>query len=53
MKERHLEIHLFIARFKESQGEIEGSNVEYELLDSKVPLGLLKAIIKHVNFEHR
>lgn len=53
MVQRRPEIHLFAARFKESRGDIKGSGAEYELLDSELAPGLLEAIIKHANFEHR
>ncbi|BBN13071.1 pre-mRNA-processing factor 39 [Marchantia polymorpha subsp. ruderalis] len=50
---RRPEIHLFAARFKEFQGDIKGARAEYELLSSDLAPGLLEAVIKHANFEHR
>ncbi|KAJ7296353.1 hypothetical protein O6H91_Y128900 [Diphasiastrum complanatum] len=50
---RRPEIHLFGARFKEQQGDINGARSEYELLSSEVAPGLLEAIVKHANFEKR
>ncbi|CAM6096792.1 unnamed protein product [Calypogeia fissa] len=50
---RRPEIHLFAARFKESQGDIKGASAEYELLDTELAPGLVEAVIKHANFEHR
>ncbi|KAI9181127.1 hypothetical protein LWI28_011751 [Acer negundo] len=47
------EIHLFAARFKEQNGDIEGANAAYQLVHSEISPGLLEAIIKHANMERR
>ncbi|PON66832.1 Tetratricopeptide-like helical domain containing protein [Trema orientale] len=50
---RQPEIHLFAARFKEQSGDIEGARAAYQLVHSETTPGLLEAIIKHANMEHR
>jgi pre-mRNA-processing factor 39 len=50
---RQPEIHLFSARFKEQNGDIPGARAAYELLNSEISPGLIEAIIKHANMEHR
>lgn len=51
--QRQPEIHLFSARFKEQQGDIPGSRAAYQLVHTEISPGLLEAIIKHANMEHR
>lgn len=50
---RQPEIHIFAARFKEQMGDIPGARAEYEFLCTELAPGLLDAIIKHANMEHR
>ncbi|XP_012483975.1 pre-mRNA-processing factor 39-1 isoform X1 [Gossypium raimondii] len=50
---RQPEIHLFAARFKEQNGDIEGAQAAYHLVHSEISPGLLEAIIKHANMECR
>ncbi|XP_008459959.1 pre-mRNA-processing factor 39-1 isoform X2 [Cucumis melo] len=50
---RRPEIHLFAARFKEQNGDITGARASYQLVHSEISPGLLEAIIKHANMEHR
>ncbi|XWS47036.1 hypothetical protein CRYUN_Cryun14cG0118800 [Craigia yunnanensis] len=50
---RQPEIHLFAARFKEQNGDIPGALAAYQLVHSETSPGLLEAIIKHANMEHR
>ncbi|XP_027349705.1 pre-mRNA-processing factor 39 isoform X1 [Abrus precatorius] len=50
---RQPEIHLFCARFKEQVGDIDGARAAYQLVHSEISPGLLEAIIKHANMEHR
>eukprot|EP00246_Nothoceros_aenigmaticus_P007867 TRINITY_DN2206_c0_g2_i2.p1 TRINITY_DN2206_c0_g2~~TRINITY_DN2206_c0_g2_i2.p1 ORF type:complete len:724 (+),score=173.25 TRINITY_DN2206_c0_g2_i2:90-2261(+) len=50
---RRPEIHLFSARFKELQGDVPGARAEYDLLNSELSPGLLEAIVKYANLEHR
>ncbi|KAK9944990.1 hypothetical protein M0R45_010523 [Rubus argutus] len=50
---RQPEIHLFAARFKEQSGDIPGAQAAYQLVHSEISPGLLEAIIKHANMEHR
>ncbi|MBA0790955.1 hypothetical protein Gohar_015567 [Gossypium harknessii] len=50
---RQPEIHLFAARFKEQNGDIEGAQAAYHLVHSEISPGLLEAIIKHANMEWR
>ncbi|PIN14708.1 mRNA processing protein [Handroanthus impetiginosus] len=50
---RQPEIHLFAARFKEQHGDISGAQAAYQLVHTGISPGLLEAIIKHANMEHR
>ncbi|PIA36235.1 hypothetical protein AQUCO_03400267v1 [Aquilegia coerulea] len=50
---RQPEIHLFAARFKEQTRDIPGARAAYQLVHSGIFPGLLEAIIKHANMEHR
>ncbi|XP_057964062.1 pre-mRNA-processing factor 39-1 isoform X2 [Malania oleifera] len=50
---RQPEIHLFAARFKEQNRDIEGARAAYQLVHTEISPGLLEAIIKHANMEHR
>lgn len=50
---RQPEIHLFAARFKEQNGDIAGARAAYQLVHTEISPGLLEAIIKHANMEHR
>ncbi|XP_010264873.1 PREDICTED: pre-mRNA-processing factor 39 isoform X2 [Nelumbo nucifera] len=50
---RQPEIHLFAARFKEQHGDIPGARAAYQLVHSGISPGLLEAVIKHANMEHR
>ncbi|XP_073063574.1 pre-mRNA-processing factor 39-1-like isoform X6 [Primulina eburnea] len=50
---RQPEIHLFAARFKEKHGDISGARAAYQLVHTGISPGLLEAIIKHANMEHR
>ncbi|XP_022954297.1 pre-mRNA-processing factor 39-like isoform X1 [Cucurbita moschata] len=50
---RQPEIHLFAARFKEQNGDIAGARASYQLVHTEISPGLLEAIIKHANMEHR
>ncbi|KAF5822069.1 putative tetratricopeptide-like helical domain superfamily [Helianthus annuus] len=50
---RQPEIHLFAARFKEQGGDIAGARASYQLVHAEISPGLLEAIIKHANMEHR
>ncbi|GKU86209.1 hypothetical protein SLEP1_g763 [Rubroshorea leprosula] len=50
---RQPEIHLFAARFKEHNGDVEGARVAYQLVHAEISPGLLEAIIKHANMERR
>ncbi|XP_031281026.1 pre-mRNA-processing factor 39-like [Pistacia vera] len=47
------EIHLFAARFKEQNEDIDGSRAAYQLVHTEISPGFLEAIIKHANMEHR
>ncbi|CAK9162169.1 unnamed protein product [Ilex paraguariensis] len=47
------EIHLFAARFRDQHGDIPGARTAYQLLHTEISPGLLEAIIKHANMEHR
>lgn len=49
---RQPEIHLFAARSREHSGDIAGARSSYQLVHEISP-GLLEAIIKHANMEHR
>ncbi|GLU07813.1 hypothetical protein SLE2022_247590 [Rubroshorea leprosula] len=50
---RQPEIHLFAARFKEHNGDVEGARAAYQLVHAEISPGLLEAIIKHANMERR
>ncbi|VAI53145.1 unnamed protein product [Triticum turgidum subsp. durum] len=50
---KQTEIHLFSARFKELTGDTDGARAEYQHLHSVLYPGLLEAIVKHANMEHR
>ncbi|GMP90565.1 hypothetical protein CsSME_00041631 [Camellia sinensis var. sinensis] len=50
---RQPEIHLFAARFKEHSGDIPGARSAFQLVHTEISPGLLEAIIKHANMEHR
>ncbi|XP_030934146.1 pre-mRNA-processing factor 39 isoform X3 [Quercus lobata] len=50
---RQAEIHLFAARFKEQNGDIPGAQGAYQLVHTEISPGLLEAIIRHANMEHR
>ncbi|XP_059626092.1 pre-mRNA-processing factor 39-1 [Cornus florida] len=50
---RQPEIHLFAARFKEQSGDIPGARAAYQLVHTEISPGLLEAITKHANMEHR
>lgn len=47
------DIHLFAARFKEHNGDIEGARAEYQFIYSECSSVLLEAIVKHANMEYR
>ncbi|KDP26468.1 hypothetical protein JCGZ_17626 [Jatropha curcas] len=50
---RQPEIHLFAARFREQSGDIPGARAAYQLVHSEIAPGLLEAVVKHANMEHR
>ncbi|KAL8259014.1 hypothetical protein R6Q59_026967 [Mikania micrantha] len=50
---RQPEIHLFAARFREHGGDIAGARASYQLVHTEISPGLLEAIVKHANMEHR
>ncbi|GLT41307.1 hypothetical protein SLA2020_153820 [Shorea laevis] len=50
---RQPEIHLFAARFNEQNGDVEGARAAYQLVHTEISPGLVEAIIKHANMEHR
>ncbi|KAM3731179.1 hypothetical protein ACB098_12G143000 [Castanea mollissima] len=50
---RQAEIHLFAARFKEQNGDIPGARGAYQLVHTEISPGLIEAIIRHANMEHR
>ncbi|XP_042517188.1 pre-mRNA-processing factor 39-like isoform X1 [Macadamia integrifolia] len=50
---RQPEIHLFAARFKEQTGDVAGACAAYQLVHSGISPGLLEAVVKHANMEHR
>ncbi|KAI3915646.1 hypothetical protein MKX01_015471 [Papaver californicum] len=50
---RQPEIHLFAARFREQSGDIQEARAAYQLVHSGISPGLLEAITKHANMEHR
>lgn len=52
-QQRVPEIHLFAARFKEQNVDIDGARAAYQLVHTEISPGLLEAIIKHANMEHR
>lgn len=52
-EQRQPEIHLFAARFREQSGDIPGARAAYQLVHDEISPGLLEAIIKHANMEHR
>ncbi|XP_044502717.1 pre-mRNA-processing factor 39-like isoform X4 [Mangifera indica] len=47
------EIHLFAARIKEQNEDIDGARAAYQLIHTEISPGLLEAIIKHANMERR
>ncbi|KAL3517738.1 hypothetical protein ACH5RR_020327 [Cinchona calisaya] len=47
------EIHLFAARFREQHADIAGARAAYQLVHTEISPGLLEAIVKHSNMEHR
>lgn len=51
--QRQPEIHLFAARFSEHSGDIPRARAAYQLVHAEISPGLLEAIIKHANMEHR
>ncbi|CAI0434610.1 unnamed protein product [Linum tenue] len=51
--QRQPDIHLFAARFKEQNADIPGARAAYERVHTEIAPGLLEAIIKHANMEHR
>ncbi|KAK1367736.1 RNA-processing protein, HAT helix [Heracleum sosnowskyi] len=50
---RRPEIHLFAARFREHSGDIPGARAAYQLVHAEMAPGLLEAVAKHANMEHR
>ncbi|KAL3647698.1 hypothetical protein CASFOL_008666 [Castilleja foliolosa] len=50
---RQPEIHIFAARLKEQRGDVSGARAAYQLVHTEISPGLLEAIIKHANMEHR
>ncbi|KAJ8899470.1 hypothetical protein K2173_018444 [Erythroxylum novogranatense] len=50
---RQPKIHLFAARFKEQRGDIPGARAAYQCVHAEIAPGLIEAIIKHANMEHR
>ncbi|KAI3943912.1 hypothetical protein MKW92_025835 [Papaver armeniacum] len=50
---RQPEIHLFAARLREQSGDIQEARAAYQLVHSGISPGLLEAINKHANMEHR
>lgn len=52
-EQRQPEIHLFEASFRESHGDISRAEAAYQLVHTGISPGLLEAIIKHANMEHR
>nr|XP_043609166.1 pre-mRNA-processing factor 39 isoform X2 [Erigeron canadensis] len=50
---RQPEIHLFSARLREHGGDIAAARASYQLVHTEISPGLLEAIIKHANMEHR
>lgn len=52
-QQRVPEIHLFAARIKEQNEDIDGARAAYQLIHTEISPGLLEAIIKHANMERR
>ncbi|XP_074334416.1 pre-mRNA-processing factor 39-1 isoform X2 [Apium graveolens] len=50
---RRPEIHLFAARSREHSGDIPGARAAYQLVHAEISPGLLEAIVRHANMEHR
>ncbi|KAJ9169671.1 hypothetical protein P3X46_017833 [Hevea brasiliensis] len=50
---RQPEIHLFAARFREQNGDIPSARAAYKLVHTEITPGLLEAVVKHANMEHR
>ncbi|KAL1834866.1 hypothetical protein ACET3Z_004517 [Daucus carota] len=50
---RRPEIHLFAARSREHSGDIPGARAAYQLVHAEIAPGLMEAIVKHANMEHR
>ncbi|KAK1352974.1 Pre-mRNA-processing factor 39 [Heracleum sosnowskyi] len=50
---RRPEIHLFAARSRENSGDTPGARAAYQLVHAEISPGLLEAIVKHANMEHR
>ncbi|KAJ8749091.1 hypothetical protein K2173_013698 [Erythroxylum novogranatense] len=50
---RQPEIHLFAARFREQSGDIPSARASYQRVHAEIAPGLLEAIIKHADMEHR
>ncbi|CAN1270163.1 Pre-mRNA-processing factor 39-1 [Linum perenne] len=50
---RQPDIHLFAARFREQNADIPGARAAYQRVHAEIAPGLLEAIIKHANMEHR
>ncbi|KAL2455544.1 Tetratricopeptide repeat (TPR)-like superfamily protein [Forsythia ovata] len=50
---RQPEIHIFAARFREQHGDISRARAAYQLVHTEISPGLLEAIIRHANMEHR
>ncbi|XP_011024481.1 PREDICTED: pre-mRNA-processing factor 39-like isoform X2 [Populus euphratica] len=50
---RQPEIHIFAARLKEQNGDLSGARAAYQVVHAEIAPGLLEAIIKHANMEHR
>ena len=51
--QRRPEIHLFAARSREHSGDIPGARAAYQLVHAEIAPGLMEAIVKHANMEHR
>lgn len=47
------EIHLFAARWKEQNGDINGARAAFQLLHSEICPGLLETVTKHAKMERR
>ncbi|CAN0897662.1 Pre-mRNA-processing factor 39-1 [Linum grandiflorum] len=50
---RQPDIHLFAARYREQNADIPGARAAYQRVHAELTPGLLEAIIKHANMEHR